>query len=314
MVAAAGTDYATLALWQTAVADDANSQEIDPTFVNPLNDLHLQAGSGVANDGITIAAVTDDFDGETRLSPPEIGADELPSPGVLEFSGPTYSVGEAGPTATITVSKDARVGGRGVGRLRDRRRHGHRRAACGAGVDYVNASSTLNFANGETSKTFDVTVCDDALFEGNETVNLTLSNPTGGATLGIQTTAALTITDNDAQPSMEFSSATYMITEGLAENLDESDGERSPVARSGATENAVSVNFATVAGTATGGALHRRGRLHQQQRNAELRRGRRPETFSVTTCVDSVFEGNETVNFALTSPTGACSECRTRPF
>ncbi|MBK8149137.1 MAG: hypothetical protein IPK58_13265 [Acidobacteria bacterium] len=304
--AAAGTDYATLALWQAAVADDANSQEIDPTFVNPLNDLHLQAGSGVANDGITIAAVTDDFDGETRLSPPEIGADELPSPGVLEFSGPTYSVGEAGPTVTITVSRTlgsagavsvdyATGGGTATGG-----------AACGAGVDYVNASSTLNFANGETSKTFDVTVCDDALFEGNETVNLTLSNPTGGATLGMQTTAALTITDNDAQPSMEFSSATYTITEGLAENLGTNPTATITVTRSGATENAVSVNFATVAGgTATGGASCTAGVDYiNNSGTLNFVAGDVSETFSVTTCVDSVFEGNETVNLALTSPTG----------
>lgn len=38
---------------------------------------------------------------------------------------------------------------------------------------------------------------DDTEVEGNETVNLELSNPIGGASLGTQTSAVLTILDKD---------------------------------------------------------------------------------------------------------------------
>src|SRR5262249_36916776 len=66
-----------------------------------------------------------------------------------------------------------------------------------AGSDYTATSGTLSFGIGETSKTFTVPITDDTLVEGNETVNLTLTSPTNGATLGTQNTATLTIVDND---------------------------------------------------------------------------------------------------------------------
>jgi uncharacterized delta-60 repeat protein len=66
-----------------------------------------------------------------------------------------------------------------------------------AGQDYQATSGTLNFAAGEVDKTFDVTLIDDSLGEPNKTVLLTLSNPVGGAVLGLQNTASLVIIDND---------------------------------------------------------------------------------------------------------------------
>jgi Ca2+-binding RTX toxin-like protein len=44
-------------------------------------------------------------------------------------------------------------------------------------------------------------IINDNIYEGNETFNLTLSNPTGGATLGAQQTATLTIVDDEISGS-----------------------------------------------------------------------------------------------------------------
>jgi glucose/arabinose dehydrogenase len=85
--------------------------------------------------------------------------------------------------------------------------HGAAYARC----DYATTLDTLTFNAGETSKTFDVPVIDDAYVEGNETVTLRLLNPTG-ATLGAQATTTLTIRDNDATqgPNPIFSSAFFV--------------------------------------------------------------------------------------------------------
>jgi hypothetical protein len=62
--------------------------------------------------------------------------------------------------------------------------------------DYTNTSGSLQFAPGETVKTFVVPVINDALVEGNETINVLLSSP-AGAVEGSPFTATITILDDD---------------------------------------------------------------------------------------------------------------------
>src|SRR5205085_1118360 len=110
----------------------------------------------------------------------------------------TYNVGENGPTVAMTVNRSvgtlgavtvdyALAGGSATGG-----------AACGGSVDYVNTGGTLSFADGEISKNINVTVCDDAIAESPETFGATLSNATGGATIGTPNAAVVTIFDNDS--------------------------------------------------------------------------------------------------------------------
>ena len=202
----------------------------------------------------------------------------------------TITVTRTGATENAVSVNYATMGGSATGG-----------ASCTTGVDYIITSGTLNFASGVNSQTFNITVCTDGLFEGNETVNLVLSNPqpTGQATLGTPNMAVLTIVDNDAQPSVQFSSATYSV------------GEAGPTAtitvtRTGAPDNPVTVNYATSNGTATGGAACG-GAIDYQNTSGTLNfaAGSLSETFTIPICDDGLAESSETVNLALSAPTGA---------
>ena len=64
--------------------------------------------------------------------------------------------------------------------------------ATGGGVDYTLASGTLSFSPGDTTENVQITVVDDLLGEADETIVITLSNPTN-ATLGTNASHSYTI-------------------------------------------------------------------------------------------------------------------------
>ena len=63
-------------------------------------------------------------------------------------------------------------------------------------------SGTITWGPGDgATKTFTIALVNDGITEGNETVNLTLSNPTGGAVIdGDRGTAVLTILETGGVP------------------------------------------------------------------------------------------------------------------
>ncbi len=232
-----GSARPTLPNWQTATGQDANSLAVNPLFVASAApaDLHLQPSSPVINAG-TPVGVTTDIDGQTRDAMPDMGADEIVTvvtPGMIQFSAPTYSVAEnvAGGMATITATRAGDVSGAASATYATANGTANGGAACGPNVDYVATTGTLNFAAGETSKTFNVTICDESVFENDETVFLSLTNVTG-ATAGSPTNAVLTITNDDAAPAppiardvliseFRFRGPTFSAPQGIDGALDE---------------------------------------------------------------------------------------------
>lgn len=187
-------DYATANVTATAGSDyvaASGTLTFNPGETNKPVNITINGDTLVEPDegyGVQIISVVNgtiaDGNGEGTITNDDAG-------GSMEFSSATYSVNEGNTTATITVM---RTGGAASGVTVD---YTTSDGTALAGNDYTTAFGQLVFAANETSKTFDVTILDDNDFESNETVNLTLSNPQGGGSLGTQTTAVLTINETD---------------------------------------------------------------------------------------------------------------------
>jgi CSLREA domain-containing protein len=168
-------------------------------------------------------------------------ADPIP-PTVLQLSAATYSVSENGASAAITVTRS----GDNANAVSVRYATGAATATAGT-VDYTDVAGTLNWAAGDISpKTFTVPITNDASDEDNETVALALSDPQGGAALGGQSQAVLTIVDDDAAPVLSLGFAS--VNEGNSGVVNMTV----PVTLSVASGKVVTVRAGTVAGgTAT---------------------------------------------------------------
>ncbi|MCA1817519.1 MAG: TIGR03118 family protein, partial [Acidobacteria bacterium] len=130
-----------------------------------------------------------------KLNPTQNQATSL-----IHFGGDSFSIGEGGGTISIPVIREGDTSGSATVQYAtfDESQPGH----ASQRSDYEIAEGVLRFAPGETFKTINISIVDDKFVEGDETVGLTLSNPTGTLVgLGSPNDAELTITDNDSAPS-----------------------------------------------------------------------------------------------------------------
>ncbi len=113
----------------------------------------------------------------------------------VQFNSANYGISEGQPNVSITVVRTGDLSGAASVD------YATANGTADEKSDYTTALGSLSFAAGETSKTFLILLTDDLYVEGNETVNLVLSNATGAA-VGTQGGAVLTISDNDVgQPT-----------------------------------------------------------------------------------------------------------------
>src|SRR6185436_2089763 len=148
--------------------------------------------------------------------------------------------------------------------------------------------TTLVFAAGETTKTVLIPIFSGGA-SGDLTVNLTLANPAGGATLGARKSAVLTIVD--ATKVVQFSATAYTVTEGTGATI--------TVLRGGSTTGTVSVPYTTADGSAT-------APTHYATKTGTLvfPAGSKSQSFTVTTVNTSLVDGDRTVTLSLGAPTG----------
>jgi hypothetical protein len=193
------------------------------------------------------------------------------------------SAGEAGGVATFTVTLDTASG------RETAVDYSTAGATATAGADYEDAAGTLTIPAGETSATFDVTIDDDDVFEGDETFGVTLSGEVD-LTLA-NTTATGTVTDDDPVPTL---------TAG-ASSVSEGDGTATiTFSLTNPSVGDVTFDWASADGTATDGADYTAG-----GGTAVIASGETATTADLTVLADTTDESDETVTVTLANVTGA---------
>lgn len=165
-----------------------------------------------------------------------------------------------------------------------------------AGKDYTQLLSPipLSWDAEETgSKTFEVNVIDDAIFESDETFHVTIFNPKNA--IVDEASAVVSIADDDPLPSIVVSDVTVNESDGVA---------IVSVKMNGGSGLAASVNFDTAddtASVATSDYVPATGRLNWSVDEVDATR-----TFNVQIADDNVHEpGGEAFNVRLSSPVNA---------
>jgi ribosomal protein L35AE/L33A len=207
--------------------------------------------------------------------------------GEIAFTAADYTVSEDGNTATIDIQRTG--GSDGSVSVQFTSANG----SATAGSDYTDSSTVVTWAAGESgTKSITIPIIDDTLVEGDETVNLSLSNPTGGARLGTNSAALLTIADVE-NGELQLSSSSYSVSEnGGTITID--------ITRASGSDGAVTVQYATSDGTATAGSDYTSSSGTVSWAAGETG----AKTFSVTIVNDVLVEGDETIIIALSNPTG----------
>ncbi|NBV24849.1 MAG: hypothetical protein EBS05_23385, partial [Proteobacteria bacterium] len=174
--------------------------------------------------------------------------DEI-SNGILGFSSATYAVNENVGSAAITILRTN--GSQGTVTANFTTADGTAKA----GADYTITSGTIVFPDAVTNITFNIPILDNSLVQPNRVLNLSLSYPTGGATLGLSA-ATLTIIDDDFNVGfLEFTTTAYYsrlndsLTELSIGNNFNIPGALVTVTRKGGFNGVVTVDFNTVDGS-----------------------------------------------------------------
>jgi hypothetical protein len=183
-----GSDYAAV----TAGAPVPMGQTSVDVTVTPIDDslsegdetvqLTLVPGEGYAL-GVPSTAIMTIADNDG--APPA-------QPGTIQLSASAYQGAEGQGSVQVTAT---RTGGTS-GQVTVSYNTGPSSAS--PGQDYTPVNGVLAWGSGDaTARTFTVPILDDTLVEGTESFFVSISNPTGGATLGSPSTASVTIADND---------------------------------------------------------------------------------------------------------------------
>ena len=166
----------------------------DPEVVDYVCEVH--AGLGM----------TGRIEVESENTPPP---EPEPEPGVIRLDSASVSASEGDGAVLVRVR---RVGGSdGQIAVEIRTEDG----SALAGMDYDSLDEALTWVDGDSDpQDVPVGLLDDEVAEGDESFDIVLSSPSGGASLGSVRRATVTIADDDAEPTLcEVDETTHCLQE-----------------------------------------------------------------------------------------------------
>jgi uncharacterized delta-60 repeat protein len=263
--------------------DGANGT-IDALVIQPTNQLFVIGGSFTQ------------YDDQPHAHMARIYGGSVTGSGLLQFTSAAYQVDENGGQALITVSRTGGTSGpntNGTGNITVYFSTTDGTAV--AGTNYTGVTNyALSFPPGEVLETAVVQVRDDGVVTPDLTVNLAITNPTAPAGLGAQSTAVLTIINDDS--AVSFSNANYSVSKNVLTGFAPID-----VIRLGTTNGACSVYFITT----TNGTAVTNVDFIPINTNITFNPGDSIKQVQVPILNNPLPTGNRTVIFALTNAVNA---------
>lgn len=269
---APGTTTRTLNFTVLNDTKDENDETVIITLSSPTN-----ATLGAANQA-TYTILDNDAAPSAKFAFKTASGSSTSSPTILESAG-TLSVPiilSAPSDREITVNLSTLTGG------------------TAGGADFNIPVTSVTFAPGETQKTLQLNVTNDALDEVNETIKLKLTS--AQATIGDGSSATATITDDDLPPTVSFTVAESSANESVASpgtvivQLSAASGQnvtvKYAVSKTG-TNASSSTDYTLAKGTLT------------------FLPGETQKTIPLVLKNDAIVEPNETLRILLSSPSKA---------
>jgi CSLREA domain-containing protein len=209
--------------------------------------------------------------------------------GELQFTATSYGAAENGGSVAVVVQRTGGSAGTVTAAFTTSN------GTALAGSDYTGTNTIVTFTDGDTAlKTVHVPVVNDGVSEPAEAFTVTLSNPTGGASIGSQNMTVATIADNDPLPDLTISDVS--VAEGDAGGVTATFN----VTLSGSTAQQVTVGYATASVTAGAPADYTAA-----SGTLVFATGTTSQTVVVTVNGDLSVEGSETFQVNLSSPVNA---------
>ncbi|MCB1177750.1 MAG: Ig-like domain-containing protein [Leptospiraceae bacterium] len=166
-------------------------------------------------------------------------------------------------------------------------------SATGGGTDYTLNSGTLIYSPGVSTQNIVMSVVNDSIYEGTETIEITLSSPIN-ITLGSNIVHTYSILNDEAIPTISFDSASSTGAESVTSvNL--------PVSLSGVSAFTTTVNYSVTGGTATGSGTD----YTLASGTLTYSPGTTSQNIPITINNDSNTELNETIVITIASPSNA---------